>query len=148
MKPTTSPKKGSPLHRCEQAVRTFALSFPESYEDFPWGDRAMKVNKKMFVCMGCSAAALTFSVKAPRSAREVLLQPGFEPTGYGLGKSGWVSGRFEDGDAIPMPLIERLIEESYRAVAPRKLVAAMDAGGPAAGARVKRSAKKTSRKKA
>ena len=51
------------------------------------------------------------------------------PTGYGLGKAGWVSAFFQDADDIPLPLLEGWIEESYRAVAPKTLVKALQSGG-------------------
>ena len=45
------------------------------------------------------------------------------PTGYGLGKSGWVSVQFAPREKPPMDLMRAWIDESYRAVAPKKLVA-------------------------
>ena len=49
-----------------------------------------------------------------------------EPTGYGLGKHGWVTATFEPGDAIPLDLIREWIDESYRAVAPKSVLAKME----------------------
>jgi hypothetical protein len=52
--------------------------------------------------------------------------PYSKPTGYGLGKSGWVT--FEPGPE-KLPALEQLkewVEESYRAQAPRKLVKELD----------------------
>ena len=48
--------------------------------------------------------------------------PFAEPTGYGLGKSGWVTARFTKVSDVPMELLEKWIDESYRAIAPKKLV--------------------------
>ena len=58
-----------------------------------------------------------------------LLLPFAEPTGYGLGKSGWVSARFE-GTSPPLPVLCRWIDESYRAIAPKTLVKALPEAGP------------------
>ena len=45
-----------------------------------------------------------------------------EPTGYGLGRSGWVSARIAPGGEAPdLYLLRRWMAESYRAVAPKKL---------------------------
>ena len=33
-------------------LRQLALAFPEAREDFPWGERVMKVRDKVFVFMG------------------------------------------------------------------------------------------------
>ena len=46
-----------------------------------------------------------------------------EPTGYGLGKAGWVSARFEPGDDVPVDLLKQWIDESYAAVAPKRTTA-------------------------
>lgn len=44
-----------------------------------------------------------------------------QPTGYGLGKSGWVTASWPDGVDDPMALFRAWIDESYRAQAPRRL---------------------------
>ncbi len=44
-----------------------------------------------------------------------------KPTGYGLGRSGWISARFWVKDEPDLDLLKRWIVESYRAVAPKKL---------------------------
>ena len=67
------------------------------------------------------------SVKLPQSGEAVLREfPFTEPTGYGLGKSGWVSARFSAKQKVPTELLTEWIEESYRAIAPAKLVARLD----------------------
>jgi hypothetical protein len=66
------------------------------------------------------------SVKLPESNDEALAYPFTEPTGYGLGRAGWVSATFARGDAPPVDLLEEWIEESYRALAPKKLVKLLD----------------------
>ncbi|HVZ75403.1 MAG TPA: MmcQ/YjbR family DNA-binding protein [Polyangia bacterium] len=108
----------------EAKLRAYALSLPGAVEEFPWGDRVVKVNKKVFVFMGTSATDGGFglSAKLPRSASIALTLPFASPTGYGLGKSGWVTARFAAGDKPPLDLLEAWIEESYRAIAPVKLV--------------------------
>ncbi len=107
----------------EADLRAFALSFPEAYEEFPWGDRAIKVKGKVFVFMGSSDDGFGMSVKLPESGAAALTLPFASPTPYGLGKSGWVSARFEPGQQPPVELLKEWIRESYRAVAPKKIVA-------------------------
>ena len=58
-------------------------------------------------------------------AHFALMQPYARPTEYGLGKSGWVTARFAANDKALLPLLERWVDESYRAIAPKKLVAAL-----------------------
>jgi hypothetical protein len=55
--------------------------------------------------------------------------PFTQPTAYGLGKSGWVTAQFPKGAPLPTDLLKAWIEESYRAQAPKKLVAQLP-GGP------------------
>ena len=38
----------------EALLRDHALSYPETYEEFPWGERAIKVKGKVFVFMGAA----------------------------------------------------------------------------------------------
>jgi predicted DNA-binding protein (MmcQ/YjbR family) len=106
----------------EKALRDFALQYPETAEEFPWGERVIKVNKKVFVFLGRSDGGLSMSTKLPNSGVAALTLPFAEPTGYGLGKSGWVTARFNSDQKPPVQLLCRWIDESYRAVAPKKLI--------------------------
>jgi predicted DNA-binding protein (MmcQ/YjbR family) len=120
-------------NRHELSLRAFALSFPGTHEDFPWGHRALKVRGKAFVFMSRDEPGLSLSVKLPASA-EGALQFGFcEPTHYGLGRSGWVTATFAPRARVPVDMLRSWIGESYRAVASKKLVSALDT--PSAGAR-------------
>jgi len=115
------------IHTLEKLVKTYALSLPEATEDHPWGETVAKVHGKVFVFMGKpedEPKKFGFSVKLPQSAVAVLEAENAEPTGYGLGRSGWVSITFSDGDAVDKDWVKALILESWRAVAPRRLVAA------------------------
>lgn len=110
---------GSP----EGLLRQHALSYPEAREDFPWGERVVKVRGKVFVFLGRPEEGLSLSVKLPGSATLALDLPFASPTAYGLGKSGWVTASFPAGRKPPLALLKQWIDESYRAVAPKKLVA-------------------------
>jgi predicted DNA-binding protein (MmcQ/YjbR family) len=116
-----------PLAAAETFLRDRALSYPEAAEDFPWGHRAIKVKGKIFLTVDRADGVLSVTVKLPDSNAYALMQRYAEPTGYGLGKSGWVSCRFRAGDDVPVDLLEEWVEESYRAVAPKKLVLALNA---------------------
>ena len=67
------------------------------------------------------------SVKLPSSASDALDLPFAKPTGYGLGKSDWVTATFEPGDLPPVEILKSWILESYCAIAPKKLLARLDA---------------------
>jgi predicted DNA-binding protein (MmcQ/YjbR family) len=109
------------------ALRKRALRYPGVHEDFPWGERALKVNKKVFLFMRYDASRLSLSVKLPASHGAALMFSFAEPTGYGLGKAGWVTANFPRGSRPPVRLLTAWLDESYRAVAPAKLVAAIGA---------------------
>jgi predicted DNA-binding protein (MmcQ/YjbR family) len=106
-----------------ERLRKRALTYPETYEEAPWGDRVVKVRGKIFFFAGVHEGKLSLSVKLPRSGRKVLERSYARPTPYGLGKSGWVSASFERGAKIPEDDIGAWIDESYRALAPKKLIA-------------------------
>ncbi|MEQ9498877.1 MAG: MmcQ/YjbR family DNA-binding protein [Deltaproteobacteria bacterium] len=135
------------------ALIQYALSFPGAFADHPWGEVVAKIGKKVFVFFGHPPEdAFGMSVKLPQSGGKVLMAPFAEPTGYGLGKSGWVSVRFTATDVIPpTETLCAWIEESFRAVANKTQVKALDAAppkvpkGPAA---KKATAKKSAAKKA
>ena len=135
------------LAQIEGRLRAAALAYPGAKEEFPWGDRVVKVSGKIFVFVGVHEGKLGVTAKLPESAEMALMLPFAEPTGYGLGKSGWVSARFGPEDPVPEPMLLEWMEESYLAVAPKKLAAARrGASAPAAARAVKTtSAKRASR---
>ena len=112
----------SELSLAVRALRRFALRHTEAVEDFPWGERTIKVRGKIFVFLGEDGEKLYLTVKLPRSADAALGLPFTTPTRYRLGRSGWVSARFPKGSAIPLDMFRDWIEESYRAVAPASLL--------------------------
>ena len=65
-------------------------------------------------------------VKLPESAPAALELPGVEPSGYGLGRAGWVSVPF-DADTADPALLREWIDESYRAVALKRHITLLDA---------------------
>lgn len=109
--------------RIGAAIRKHCLSFPKAEESFPWGESAFKVAGKTFVFMSDGEAGVSFSVKVPASRDLALSFPGSEPTHYGLGAKGWVTLR--PTSRMPGHVIEFLVDESYRAIAPKKLVATL-----------------------
>lgn len=117
------PDIGPPANPAEAALREYALSLPQATEHFPWGHRVAKVNGKVFIIMGGGEGKLTASMKLPQSAAEALESGFCEPTGYGLGKCGWVTATFEGNDKVPVSTMRGWIRESYLAVAPKKIAA-------------------------
>jgi predicted DNA-binding protein (MmcQ/YjbR family) len=110
-----------------KALRKVAKAYPGAWEDHPWGETVYKVGKKVFVFLGVDKGegAFGLSCKLPQSSEAAVTMFSFAaPTGYGLGKSGWVSARFGKTEDVPVGLLEQWIEESYVAVAPKRTVKA------------------------
>lgn len=109
-----------------EGLRRFGLSLPGALEAHPWGELVLKAKGKVFVFLGRPGDALHFSVKLPRSGERLLDQDWAEPTGYGLGKSGWVTLTVERGNPLSLAELCALVQESYRAVAPKTLLKELD----------------------
>jgi predicted DNA-binding protein (MmcQ/YjbR family) len=103
----------------------YALGMPGAWIDHPWGEDVIKVGKKVVVFFGIPSNDPGMSVKLPASQPMALAQPGVVETGYGLGKAGWVSVHFEEA-GLSYELLREWIDESYRAVAPKKLLASAE----------------------
>lgn len=117
----------SKARKAHDALRREALAYPEAVEDAPWGDPVYKVRKKIFLFLSFDRDGLSITVKLPDTAGIALMLPNVEPTGYGLGRSGWVSATFPPAREPPMKMLRAWVDESYRSVAPRRLVARLDA---------------------
>jgi predicted DNA-binding protein (MmcQ/YjbR family) len=144
---TTKPATKKVLKHAE-AVRARCLSYPETVEDFPWDHSAFKVRGKVFVFLVPDHLGLHVSVKLPTSRWRALELPFAKETGYGLGKSGWISASWGPNDDPPMDLIVQWIDESFRAVAPKRVAALVpppgkSANGASGNARAAKPAKKS-----
>ncbi len=116
-----------------EELRAYALAFPGAHTKSPWPNHLdAAVKEKTFAYLPERAPPLTMSVKLPSSSGIALMLPFAKPTPYGLGKSGWVSVSFEEGEDVPVEMLKEWIDESYRAVAPKKLAAQVGAGAKAA----------------
>ena len=116
--------------QAETELIAFAATFPGAWEDHPWEHTVMKVGKKVFVFFGGAASPpgeLSLTVKLPISYEMALTLPFMSPAGHGLWKGGWAALRQQDGDDIDLETIRGWIIQSYRAVAPKKLVKQFDA---------------------
>ena len=114
-------------------LRAFGLAYPGAHLKSPWpGHLDLAVKDKTFAYLNVDGEPLAISCKLPRTSGVALMLPFCKPTGYGLGKSGWVSATFEDA-GVDVAMLKAWIDESYRAQAPKKLVASLGAAEPAAG---------------
>jgi len=125
----------SSAHHFSDTVEQFALTLPEAWPDTPWGDRVVKVGKKIFVFVsGPDADRPVITVKLPESRDHALSYPEAFPTRYGLGKHGWVTIFIDTVPEDERDVLVDFVEESYRAVATKTLVGRLDANIDAAAA--------------
>ena len=109
--------------RLRDGLLRFALGLPEAWEDHPWEESVAKVGKKVFLfCGGADPEDPPVTLKLAES-HEQALDLGAELAGYGLGKAGWVTVTCSK---VPAAILEDWAEESYRLVAPKRLVALLD----------------------
>lgn len=109
-----------------ERLRHICLAFPEA-EEKPFGGHtapSFRVRDKLFVMT--SEDGSTMSCKAPAGIQQALVQsdPGRYFVPRYTGAKGWVGARL-DGDP-DWEEIAGLAEDSYRLIAPRKLVAQLD----------------------
>jgi len=114
------------FRRAESALRKHALSYPETKEAFPWGHTAIKVKGKAFLFMALEKGVFSLSVKLPVSGKVAVALPFASPTEYGLGKSGWVTARFQAKDDVPVDMLKEWLDESFRAIAPKRVLALLE----------------------
>jgi predicted DNA-binding protein (MmcQ/YjbR family) len=115
-----------------RGLRAFGLKYPGAHLKSPWpGHADLAVNDKTFAYLSVEGEPLGISCKLPRSSEMALELPFTKPTAYGLGKSGWVSAQFTSARGVPVALLKEWIDESYRAQAPKRLLAQLD-GKPTA----------------
>ena len=107
-----------------ERLRAFAAGLPMATEEFPWGVRVAKANGRIFVFLGSAGSRKdVISVKLPVSFEAASTLGCSQPTRYGLGRSNWTTIDLNHAECPPVDLLEDWIEESYRAIAPTRLVA-------------------------
>ena len=98
-----------------------------------WGDEpTFRVRGKNFVFTDQTASSLTVKLPKDEAAAVIATDSRAKPTGYGLGRHGWVSIEVGEADAERWKQVEEWVRTSYTLVAPKSLaeiVLAEDEGG-------------------
>ena len=107
----------------EFARKLLALgqTYPEAAVTHPWGETALGVRGKNFLFLREENGVVSFSVKLPHSANQALALPFTAPTGYGLGRHGWITCTLDDIPKDFEAQCHSWLRESYMAVAPKSL---------------------------
>ena len=104
-----------------QRIRDRALSYPETYEDSPWGHPVFKVgDNKMFAAMSDGDASVTLTVKLTPEEREIALHFPHVSVARYVGRYGWVTAQVFDDETLESAL--EWLRESYWLKAPRGCV--------------------------
>lgn len=70
------------------------------------------------------------TLKVARSVGEATRLSHKDPRHFRLGAHGWVKATFQAGEPLPVELLAKWVDESYRLVAPRDLVDLLPESGP------------------
>jgi len=107
-------------------VRAICASYPECVEVEAWGRPTWRAGKKIFTVMGSSMERPhTIVFKPDPEERPALLQDDrfFVPPYFG--PAGWLAMTLDDG--VDWTLVAELVDASYRRVALKRQLAALDA---------------------
>jgi predicted DNA-binding protein (MmcQ/YjbR family) len=106
--------------RFADQIRALALSFPETYEDSPWGFPVFKVAaNKMFAWMMDRENCLELTVKLTAEEREIAHLLPFVRIARYVGRYGWISADLTDEESLEAGL--EWLRESYFLNAPAGL---------------------------
>ena len=100
-----------------QAIRELALSFPQTYEDAPWGFPVFKVGaNKLFALLIEEAGRVELTVKLTQEERQIAeLLPWVRQASH-IGRYGWVTAEITDAETLAAAL--EWLRESYWLKAP------------------------------
>jgi hypothetical protein len=112
-----------------QALRRIALAYPDTQEGTSCTKRAFKVRNKSFLFVGSNDRGYNVMVKLGGSLPEAAALAETQPTQYKLGLHGWTTVTFRHDQSPPAGLLERWIDESYRLLAPKSLLAMLPERG-------------------
>ncbi len=111
----------SSQERILERLRRTCLALPGTSEVTAWGHPNFKVGKKAFAVFEQYQGEWAIAVKAERPHQQFLVAEDerFYITPY-AGKYGWVSMKV--GSSVDWDLVKDLVAQSYRLVAPKRLL--------------------------
>ena len=104
-------------------LRALCLAFPETSETSSWGHPNVRAGKRMFSAFEIVKGRPSIAVRFEATDIDRLLRDkNFFATPYGQGRwaSMWVDG------PVDWRLVARLLDRSYRIVANKRMIAALD----------------------
>lgn len=113
-------------HAVSEKIRIHALTFPEVVEGTSCVNRAFAAGGKNFAFLGEKADVCRLRLKLADSIPEVEQRAATDPDRWQVGTGGWVLLTFPPSDAPKIADLRRWITESFRLLAPKKIVAEYD----------------------
>jgi len=108
-----------------RALRARALEFPGVAEGDSCVKRSFKARTKGFLYLGEKDESYNVMLKVGDSLDDVRRFCAERPDTRSVGETNWVTLDFA-GDEAPPPALNDWIEESFRLLAPKKLVAELE----------------------
>ena len=109
-----------------KAIRTVAMALPGATEGQSCVNRAFKAGGKNFAFLGEKDGECGLRLKLDTSIDEVAGRAESQPDRYQVGTNGWTMLRFPPDDPPMANELEAWIVESFRLLAPAKIVATLD----------------------
>lgn len=110
-----------------QTLQEFASSYPEVNESPSCVNRSFKAGKKSFLFLGEKPdGMLRLMVKLDNGIDTAQAVAKENPDGWKVGGPGWITGNFTEEMAPPLDTLTAWIDESYRLLAPKTLVAQLE----------------------
>lgn len=114
-------------YELSEAVREIAISLPETTEGSSCVNRAFKAGGKNFAFLGEKDDECGLRLKLSDSIPAIAALEAADPKRYSVGKGGWAMLRMAPADPPALDDLEAWIIESFRLLAPKKIVAQLDA---------------------
>lgn len=113
-----------------ERLRAICLALPEATEKEAWGDPTWRVRDRIFAMQkgNYQGGRPSLWLKAPEGAQAMLVDA--DPERFFVppyvGSKGWI-GIHLDGEHMDWDMVCKLVEESYRLIAPKRLASSLSA---------------------
>ena len=129
-----------------RALRRAALRYPEAEEGTSCNKSAFRARNKAFLFLGVDEGSYNVMLKLRESLAEASRLETKEPGRYAVGGGGWVKATFGRKESPPPGLLESWIDESYRLLVHKDLVALLKGNGQRDGKSARPPKKKPKRR--
>jgi hypothetical protein len=124
-------KTTRPESKHVQRLRAIALNYPEVEEGTSCNKLAFKARNKAFLFVGMDDTSYNLMLKLSASLPDAVDLQANMPDRFSVGVHGWVTMKFGHDESPPPDLMEKWIDESFRLLAPKQLVAMLaESGSP------------------